>query len=62
MQLCSRIGQPVSSPLITAAQLVLQGGPSIAEMNPTVEQVLEQELSCAVELSLHMISGNLAVS
>lgn len=36
MQLC-RIGQPVSSPLITAAQLVLQGGASIAEVNLTVE-------------------------
>lgn len=43
--LCSQIGQPINAPLIAAAQVVLQHGVGLAEVRPSVEAIIEQELA-----------------
>jgi S-adenosylmethionine synthetase len=43
--LCSQIGQPINAPLVAAAQVVLQHGVGLAEVRPSVEAIIEQELA-----------------
>jgi S-adenosylmethionine synthetase len=59
--LCSQIGQPVRSPRITAAQLILRDGASIAAIRPAVENLLERELASIEEFSQRLVRGELAV-
>ena len=43
--LCSQIGQPVNAPLVAAAQVVLRDGVGLAEVRPSIEAIIEQELA-----------------
>jgi hypothetical protein len=43
--LCSQFGQPIKAPLIAAAQVVLQEGVGLPDVEPAIAAVIEQELA-----------------
>ncbi len=43
--LCSQIGRPIDDPLIAAAQVILAPGASLAEVAPTIESIVREELA-----------------
>jgi S-adenosylmethionine synthetase len=59
--LCSQIGQPVGTPLITAVRLIPRDGASVPDLKPAVEHVVERELSRIEEFSERLVRGELAV-
>lgn len=59
--LCSQIGQPIDRPLIASVQLILQPGASMAEIEPTVKSMLEQELATMDNFTARLTRGELLV-
>ena len=59
--LCSQIGQPINRPLIASAQLILPPGMRLAEVEPTVKGVIEQELTTIDDFTARLARGELPV-
>jgi S-adenosylmethionine synthetase len=59
--LCSQIGQPIDRPLIASAQLILPPGVGLAEVEPTVKGVVEQELATMADFTARLARGELPV-
>jgi len=59
--LCSQIGQPINAPLIAAAQVILQEGVGLPDVQPAVEAIIEQELAEIHEFGERLARGELAV-
>lgn len=43
--LCSQIGQPINAPLVAAAQVILQDGVGLSDVQPGIEAIIEEELA-----------------
>jgi S-adenosylmethionine synthetase len=59
--LCSQIGRPINSPLIAAAQIILQEGTRLPDVQPTVESIIQQELAGIHEFGMRLARGELPV-
>lgn len=59
--LCSQIGQPIDRPLIASAQLILQPGVGLAEVEPNVKAMIEQELAMMDSFTGRLTRGELPV-
>ena len=59
--LCSQIGQPIDAPLIAAAQVTLQEGVGLPDVQPAVEAIVEQELVAIHEFGKRLTRGELSV-
>ena len=59
--LCSQIGQPIDRPLIASAQLILPPDVALAEVEPTVKDVVEQELATMADFTARLARGELPV-
>jgi S-adenosylmethionine synthetase len=59
--LCSQIGQPIDAPLVAAAQVILQEGVGLTEVQPAVEAIIEQELAGIHEFGERLVRGELPV-
>jgi S-adenosylmethionine synthetase len=59
--LCSQIGQPINSPLVAAAQLILQKGTVLADVQPAVEAILERELAGIHQFGERLARGEIPV-
>lgn len=59
--LCSQIGQPINAPWIAAAQLSLEVGVGLAEVQPAVEQIINEELAQIHEFSRRLARGEISV-
>ena len=59
--LCSQIGQPIDSPLMVAAQVVLNNGVGLPDVQRAVETVIERDLAVIPEFSKRLIRGELPV-
>ena|GEM_PF-4915966 len=59
--LCSQIGQPINTPLVAAAQVVLQAGVGLLEIRPAVEEIIQQELAGNGEFGERLAGGELSV-
>jgi S-adenosylmethionine synthetase len=59
--LCSQIGQPIDAPLIAAAQVILEKGMSLADVQPIVAAIIEQELAEVHGFSERLARGELPV-
>ncbi len=59
--LCSQIGQPIDRPLIASAQLILQPGVGLAEVEPNVKAMIEQELAMMDSFTSRLTRGELPV-
>jgi S-adenosylmethionine synthetase len=59
--LCSQIGQPVNAPLVAAAQVILQEGVGLPDVQPAVEAIIEQELAGIHEFGERLARGELPV-
>jgi S-adenosylmethionine synthetase len=59
--LCSQIGQPINTPWIAAAQVILQEGVGLPDVQPAVEAVIEQELAGIHDFAKRLARGELPV-
>lgn len=59
--LCSQIGQPINTPVIAAAQVILQKGVALPDVQRAVEAVIEQELAEVHEFGKRLSRGELSV-
>jgi S-adenosylmethionine synthetase len=59
--LCSQIGQPIHAPWVAAAQVVLQEGVGLPDVQPAVEAIIEQELAGIHEFGERLARGELPV-
>jgi S-adenosylmethionine synthetase len=59
--LCSQIGQPINAPLIAAAQVILQEGVGLPDVQPAIATVIEQELAGIPEFGKRLARGELPV-
>ncbi|MER3513729.1 MAG: S-adenosylmethionine synthetase, partial [Chloroflexota bacterium] len=59
--LCSQIGKPIDQPLIASAQLILQKGVALADVEPQVTYVIEHELAHIHEFTARLARGELPV-
>ena len=59
--LCSQIGRPIDEPVIAAAQVILRPGVGLPEVEPAVEELLQQELSRIQGFSERIIRGEFTV-
>lgn len=59
--LCSQIGQPIDQPLIASAQVILQPGVALAEVEPEVTYVIERELATLGDFTARLVRGELPV-
>jgi len=59
--LCSQIGQPIDAPVIAAAQVILQKGVALPDVQPAIEAVIEQELAEVREFGKRLSRGELPV-
>lgn len=59
--LCSQIGQPINAPLIAAAQVILQDGAGLPDVQPAMEQIIEDELAGIHHFSRRLARGELRV-
>ncbi len=59
--LCSQIGQPIDQPLIASVQLILQPGVALAEVEPAVKAMIEQELAMMDNFTARLTRGELPV-
>ena len=59
--LCSQIGQPINAPSIAAAQVILQEGVGLPDVQPAVEAIIEQELAEIHEFQERLARGELPV-
>jgi S-adenosylmethionine synthetase len=59
--LCSQIGHPIDMPLIASAQLVLKPGLKVADVQDSVEKVVERELADIYSFTERLTRGELSV-
>jgi S-adenosylmethionine synthetase len=59
--LCSQIGQPINAPVIAAAQIVLQEGAGLPDVQPAIEAIITQELAEVHEFGKRLARGELPV-
>ena len=59
--LCSQIGQPINDPLIAAAQVVLRDGVVLADVQPAIEAVIDDELAGVHKFGERLARGELPV-
>ena len=59
--LCSQIGQPINTPLIAAVQVILQDGVGLADVQPAVTAILEQELASIHDFGKRLARGEFRV-
>jgi len=59
--LCSQIGHPIDQPLIASAQLVLEPGVDLRDVNGAVQAVMERELAGIYGFTRRLTRGELAV-
>jgi S-adenosylmethionine synthetase len=59
--LCSQIGQPIDSPLIAAAQVVLRDGALLDDVQPAIEVVIQEELAGIRQFQERLARGELPV-
>jgi S-adenosylmethionine synthetase len=59
--LCSQIGQPINTPWTAAAQVILQEGIGLADIQPAVEAIIGQELAGIHEFGERLARGELPV-
>lgn len=59
--LCSQIGKPIDQPLIASAQLVLQRGVALKDVEPAVKEVIEHELARIHDFTARLAHGELPV-
>jgi S-adenosylmethionine synthetase len=59
--LCSQIGQPIHAPWVAAAQVILQDGVGLPDVQPAVEAIIEQELAGIHEFGKRLARGELPV-
>jgi len=59
--LCSQIGQPINTPVIAAAQVILQKGVALPDVQRAVEAVIEEELAEVHEFGKRLSRGELSV-
>lgn len=59
--LCSQIGQPINRPLIASAQLILQPGFELAEIEPAIQNIIEHELTNLTAFTGQLARGELPV-
>jgi S-adenosylmethionine synthetase len=57
----SQIGQPIDRPLIASVQLILPPGVGLAEVEPTVKDIIEQELATMDDFTTRLARGELPV-
>ena len=60
--LCSQIGKPIDQPLIASAQLILNPGVKLAEVQKPVEAVMEKELANIYKFTERLIRGEFKVA
>ncbi len=59
--MCSQIGKPIDQPLIASAQLILQQGVPVEEVQPSVEAVIERELAMMDDFTARLARGEFPV-
>jgi len=59
--LCSQIGQPINAPLIAAAQVILQEGVGLPDVQPAIEAIIGQELAGIHEFGERLARGEMSV-
>ena len=59
--LCSQIGRPIDEPLVASAQLVLQPGVALADVQAAVESTIRRELAQIGEFTARLARGELLV-
>lgn len=59
--LCSQIGEPIDQPLIASAQLMLQPGVALAEVEPAIKALIKQELATIGDFTARLARGELPV-
>jgi S-adenosylmethionine synthetase len=59
--LCSQIGRPINDPLIAAAQVILQQGVGLPDVQLSIEAVIEEELAGIHEFGNRLARGELTV-
>jgi S-adenosylmethionine synthetase len=59
--LCSQIGQPINAPVVAAAQVILQEGVGLPDVQPAIEAVIEQELVGIHDFGKRLARGELPV-
>lgn len=59
--LCSQIGQPISQPLIASAQLILEPGVTLGDVEHAVAELIEGELAGIRQFTMRLARGELPV-
>jgi S-adenosylmethionine synthetase len=59
--LCSQIGQPIHAPWVAAAQVILQEGAGLPDVQPAIEAIIEQELAGIHDVAERLALGELPV-
>jgi S-adenosylmethionine synthetase len=59
--LCSQIGHPIDKPLIASAQLILDPGIKVADVQKPVEEVMERELAGIYDFTKRLTKGEFSV-
>jgi len=59
--LCSQIGQPINAPVVAAAQVILQEGVGLPDVQPAIEAIIGQELAGVHEFGERLARGELPV-
>jgi len=59
--LCSQIGRPIGRPLIASAQVILQQGVALKDVQPAIESVVEREMTTIGEFTARLARGELPV-
>jgi S-adenosylmethionine synthetase len=59
--LCSQIGQPIDRPLLAAAQISLRDGAELADVQPAVAAIIEEELTSIHDFSSRLAAGQFPV-
>jgi S-adenosylmethionine synthetase len=59
--LCSQIGTPIDQPLIASAQLILQPSIELADIEPAIQDLINQELATIGDFTARLARGELPV-
>ena len=60
--LCSQIGHPIDQPLIASAQVILNPGVKLEDVQKPVEAVMEKELANIYKFTQRLIRGEFKVA
>jgi S-adenosylmethionine synthetase len=59
--LCSRIGHPIHQPWVASAQVILQDGVSLSEVQPAMEDIIRRELSDITHFTHRLARGEFPI-